>query len=393
MIVNIVLALLCALLFFWLLVFPVSAWIVVHVVYPRRIARMPGEPGFRVNLIVPCKGTNVYLEENLRAFASQDYPDCVVTFVTNTPEDEANPVIAAVARGNPRVRHLVCGLSDACAPKVYAMIKAVESDPRSVVYLIGDSDMRPEADWAKEMARPFLDPRVSVTTSHRWVKPDARGMAPSLYTILSGYYCMYLAAPILNLVWGGAFGISRAAYTEMGIAELWSTTASDDVALSNRMAERHVGAFYVPRGIATSYETHHSMAALMKWYNRQSLTGKLHEFATWLGGLIVETLVSLSLAGSLVLLAVEAATGTLEYHALAAPVVVAAIIICSLITRLTYPERRDIPLWQWALLPIVGHFVIAASFWCSAFMNTMTWGSFTFTVGRDGKVVKIDPEK
>ena len=175
MLIDILLAPPFALLFFWLLVFPVSAWIVVHIAYPRRLARVPGEPGFRVNLIVPCKGSNAYLEQNLRAFASQDYPDYVVTFVTNTPGDEANPVIASVARGNPRVRPLVSGLSDACAPKVYAQIVAVDSDPRSVVYVFGDSDMLPDRDWLKEMARPFLDPRVSVTTAHRWVVPDARG--------------------------------------------------------------------------------------------------------------------------------------------------------------------------------------------------------------------------
>jgi cellulose synthase/poly-beta-1,6-N-acetylglucosamine synthase-like glycosyltransferase len=392
MIVNLLFVVLFAILFFWLLAFPVSAWIVVHILYPRRLRRTPGEPGFRVNLIVPCKGNNRYLEENLRAYASQDYPDCVITFVTNTREDEANPVIASVARGNLRVRALVCGLSEACAPKVHAQIVAVESDPQSVAFVFGDSDMRPRADWLKEMARPFIDPRVSVTTSHRWVIPDARGLAPSLYSILSGYYCMYLASPILPMLWGGGFGISRAAYDDMGIAELWSTTASDDLALSNRMMERHVRPFFVPRGTATSLETHHTMAALMRWYNRQSLTGKLHAFAAWLGGLFLETLVSLSLLGSVVLLVVEAATGTLEYHALAAVVVAGAVIACSLITKLTYPKRRDIPLWQWAFLPLVGHFVIAASFWCSAFMSTMTWGSFTFTVGRDGKVSRIDPE-
>ena len=393
MIADILLAILFALLFFWLLAFPVSAWIVVHLLYPRRIARLRGEPGFRVNLIVPCKGRNGYLDQNLRAFASQDYPDYVVTFVTNTPEDEANPVIAAIARGNSRVRPLVAGLSDACAPKVYAQIVAVESDPKSVVYVFGDSDMRPETDWLKEMARPFLDPRVKVTTSHRWVDPDARGLAPSLYAILAGYYCMYLASPFIALLWGGAFGISRAAYEEMGVAELWSTTASDDVALSNRMAARRVRPFFVPRGLATSRETHHSLPSMMTWYNRQSLTGKLHEFGTWLAGLIVETLVGLSLVGSLILLVVEAATGTLEYHALAAPLVFFAVIACSLITKLTYARRRDIPLWQWAFLPLIGHFVIAASFWASAMQNRMTWGSFTFTVDRDGKVVRIDADR
>jgi cellulose synthase/poly-beta-1,6-N-acetylglucosamine synthase-like glycosyltransferase len=391
MIVDILLALLLLVLFFWLLAFPVSAWLVVHLRYPRRLRRISREPGFPVNVIVPCKGSNSYLEENLRAYASQDYPRYQVTFVTNTAEDEARVAIASVAQGNPRVRHLVAGLSETCASKVYAQIVAVESDAQSDVFLFGDSDMRPQPGWIREMVRPFLDSRVSVTTSHRWVDPDARGFAPSLYTVLSGFYCMYLAAPFLAFVWGGAFGISRRAYVEMGVTELWSTTASDDVALSNRMAAHHVRPFFVPRGVCASRETFHSLGALMSWYNRQSLTGKLHSFHFWLTGLTIETFVSLAWAGSLVLLVAEAVTGSLDYHALAAPVIMLSVAAGSMITKLTYPRRRDIPLWQWALLPLIGHFVVAASFWCSAFQRSMTWGSFTYTVDRDGKVARIDP--
>ena len=96
---NILLVVLSLILFFWLLAFPISAWVIVHVGYPHRLRRMPGEPDFPVNVIVPCKGSNAYLEENLRAFASQDYPGYVATFVTNAPEDEANEVIASVPGG------------------------------------------------------------------------------------------------------------------------------------------------------------------------------------------------------------------------------------------------------------------------------------------------------
>lgn len=177
----------------------------------------------------------------------------------------------------------------------------------------------------------------------------------------------------------------------MGVTDLWSTTASDDIALSNRMAERHVRPCYVPRGVCTSLESHRDLRAMMKWYNRQCLTTKLHEFPFWLAGLAIETLVSIAWAGSVGLLIVEAVTGSLDYHALAAPLIMFSIMACSVMAKLTYPQRRDVPLWQWVLLPLIGHFIVAASFWCSAFRSTMTWGAFNYTVGRDGKVVRIDP--
>jgi glycosyltransferase involved in cell wall biosynthesis len=392
MIVTMLLVFAVVVLFAWLLVFPISAWIVVHVVYPRWLRRNPGEPDYPVNVIVPCMGKSMYLEENLRAYAAQDYPRYTVTFVTDTPDDDANAVIAFVARGNPRVRHLVAGQSTSCAGKVHAMIAAVASDRKSEVFLFGDSDLRPDPHWAREMARPFLDPGVSVVTSHRWVHAEERGLAPSLYTVLSGHYCIYLATPFLAVVWGGAFGISRKAYEGMGIEKVWSTTASDDVALGNRMAELRVRPFYVPRGVCTSPEAHLSLGAMKKWFDRQALNGRIHQFPTWLGGLFVESLVCLALLGSLALLVVEAAAGSFDVYALAAPATVCAIAACSVIAKLTYPRRREIPLWQWAFVPLIGHFMIAASFWRPLFKNnTMTWGSFTYTVGRNKKVVRIEP--
>jgi hypothetical protein len=71
----------------------------------------------------------------LRAFASNDDTEYTVTLVMNIPEDEANPVIASVAWGDPRVRHLLAGRSAICAPKICAQIFAIDGDPRSEVFL------------------------------------------------------------------------------------------------------------------------------------------------------------------------------------------------------------------------------------------------------------------
>jgi cellulose synthase/poly-beta-1,6-N-acetylglucosamine synthase-like glycosyltransferase len=391
MILNAVLGLLFLVLLFWLLACPVTAWIVVHVVSPRRERRICGEPDFPVNLIVPCCGRSAYLEGNLRSFGSQEYRRLRVTFVTRTKQDEASAAIASVARENPRVRHLVAGMSGKRSNKVHSMLTAFQTDRQSSVFLVGDSDLRPAPGWVREMVRPFLDPRVSVTTAHRWIEPRSRGLASSLYTILGGVHCMEIALPFLVQVWGGGFSISRKAYADLGIAELWSTTVSDDVALSNRMAERGVRPFFVPRGVSTSHETPGSLGELMAWYTRWFVTGKFYEFSLWLAGLALETLVCLALAGSLVLLAVEVITGFLEYHALAAPVIIACVAAGPLIMKLTYRWKRDVPAWHWAAVPLVGHFIAAACAWRSVFQGVITWASFTYTVDRDGKVTRKEP--
>jgi hypothetical protein len=129
----------------------------------------------------------------------------------------------------------------------------------------------------------------------------------------------------------------------------------------------------------------------MAWYTRWFVTGKFYEFSLWLAGLALETLVCLALAGSLVLLAVEVITGFLEYHALAAPVIIACVAAGPLIMKLTYRWKRDVQAWHWAAVPLVGHFIAAACAWRSVFQGVITWASFTYTVDRDGKVTRKEP--
>ncbi len=48
-------------------ILPLNAWAYCRLVYPLWHRRIPGEPAFPVNLIVPCKGTTGHLADNLRA--------------------------------------------------------------------------------------------------------------------------------------------------------------------------------------------------------------------------------------------------------------------------------------------------------------------------------------
>jgi ceramide glucosyltransferase len=389
MILDILMLAVLLMLFFWLVVFPAGAWIVVSVLYPRRIRSLGREPDFPVNVIVPCKGAGPHLQENLGAIASQDYPDFRVTFVTDTADDAALPAISAVARDNPRASHLVAGMAERCAQKSHVQLAAIAADNGSQVFVICDSDLRPEPHWLREMVRPFVDGSVSVTTSHRWIEPGKLGAAQIFYTLLGGYYTMYLATPFLAWVWGGCFAISRKAFDEMGIAAVWGDTLSDDVTLRNRLAECKSRPFFVPRAVTASHETHASLGRLLKWYTRQSLTGKLYTFGQWLLGIFVQTVLCAALLASLGLLAGQAATATLDHRALFFPLLVVFIMLGGILAKLPYLRRRDVPLWCWILMPIPGQFVITYSFWRSAFQRKYTWGSATYIVGRRGRVERV----
>jgi hypothetical protein len=390
MAMTIIAVMILALEVYYLLAYPLSALYYVRVTYPRFLRTLKGEPGFPVQVIVPCKGRGEHLLQNLRAIAAQDYPRALFTFVTDTGDDEAREAIEAVVRECPRARHLVAGLSPLCAQKNYVQIAAVESDPRSDVFVVCDSDMQPATDWLREMVRPFLDPGVSVASTVRWIQPHAPGAGPYVYVGLNAYYAMMLATPLNTpLVWGGCFAISRKAWRDMGVAELWSRTASDDLTLSARMAERRVRPVFVPRAVSTSPEAHGTVRGLCAWYTRQAVTGRVHAPATWALGMGIETLVLLSLLGSLGLFVSELAGAPAGIGLWAAPALCALLILNALLVKVPYLARRDMPFIWWFIVPFLGHLFIPLSMWPSLFIRDFHWSGVTYEFNRDRTVRRL----
>jgi ceramide glucosyltransferase len=375
-----------AVLAIYLVLMPAVCWVRARYTIPRRISRLGREPDFPVNVIVPCYGTSEYLEANLRAIASYDYPNAVTTFVTDTAEDASLPAIRAVLKENPRARHIVSGRSQTASGKNHAQLKAIQQDAVSEVFVIFDSDMRPGPGWLREMVRPFVDPGVSVTASSRYIVPHGKGVAPRLYTALETFRPLMLAAPLFVLVWGGYFAVRRKAFQELGLAELWQYTENDDLVMCGRMAKRGMKPVFVPAAMNPSLEVHETISSLANWFCRQAVTGKYHAFLPYTLLVGIETLVSLALAGSVALLAVQAATGTMDILSFTPLVVLILVIGNILMTKLPYRKYRDMSIWWWLFVPVPGHFIIAGALWQSAFKKRMKWAGATLVFNKDGTI-------
>ena len=377
----------------YLIILPGLSGISAGILIPRRLARLGRNPAFPVNVIVPCYGSSEHLEENLRAIAASDYPNAVTTFVTDTPDDAAMGAINAVVRENPRARHIVSGRAERTSGKNHAQLVAIEADTGSEVFVIMDSDMRPQPGWLREMVRPFLDPGVTVSCSSRWIIPTVRGLAPKMYAALESYRPLMLAAPVVTLLWGGYFAIRRSTFLALGIAELWQNTEDDDLVLCNRLAENGMRPVFVPAAMSPSFEVHRTVASLVRWFSRQGLTGRLHAFVPWLALVASETIICLATAGSLGLLIAQAATAHLNWMALLAPILILLIEANMLLVRLPYRANKGMsPVW-WFLLPIPENFIMCYSLWTTAFVKKMQWGSATIVFNKDGTISKQIPEK
>ena len=365
---------------------PLSSWIYTGLIYPRHRRKIQGDPRFRVNVIVPCKGKTDQLEENLNAIAAQKYDNYVLTFVTDTDDDEAVEIIQKITQKLSTASHLVTGYADYCAQKSYVQMKAIAADTESDVFVICDSDMRPDQTWLTEMVRPFLLPDVAVTTAHRWIIPEKRAFGSFVYTVFGGYYTMFLSSPVMNWVWGGCFAIRRRSYDELGVADIWSCTASDDITLKNVLTATHIKTFFVPPAVTASHELHASVRSLSRWFTRQSYFGKVYEKPSWILSICSETLIAVFFCVAFAFLLVDCVTPGLSYRVLFAPIMIAVVMLSGLLVKLPYLDKEDFSLVLWMLLSAFSHVIAVYSLWRSAFMKKIRWGNVQYEFYRDGKI-------
>jgi ceramide glucosyltransferase len=125
----------------------------------------PAPRGPAVTVLKPVRGLEPGLEENLRSFCAQDYPDVEVVFGVRDPGDPALEVIRRVAASFPDRTSVVVG--DGVArfrnPKIATLAPMLEHATGDVL-VIADSDMRVTPDYLRAVVAPFADERVGAVT-------------------------------------------------------------------------------------------------------------------------------------------------------------------------------------------------------------------------------------
>ena len=119
-----------------------------------------------VTLIVPLHGAEPLLEENLRAFAEQNYPDLQVVLGVAHAGDPALPIARAVAAALPDRRIDIDIGEDASArnPKlanVLSMMRLV----RNTTLILADSDTRVDADYVRAVTAPLQNAEIGAVTA------------------------------------------------------------------------------------------------------------------------------------------------------------------------------------------------------------------------------------
>ena len=246
-----------------------------------------------VSLIVPCRGLDDGLENNLLTLLRQEYPAYEVIFVVDDADDPAAAVIENVkgkfqGRDAETQRFIDTGLIVASkargsSQKVENLREAVlHADARSEVFAFADSDARPSADWLRSLVAPLADESVGATTGYRWFISRQPNLATEMRSVWNASIASALGPNTKsNFCWGGAMAVRRETFGKLDIRERWRGTLSDDFAVTRAMGAAGLPIRLVPQALTASLENC-TFRELLEFTTRQMKITRVYAPNLWM---------------------------------------------------------------------------------------------------------------
>jgi cellulose synthase/poly-beta-1,6-N-acetylglucosamine synthase-like glycosyltransferase len=273
---------------YWILAAPALLLSIAGLVTQRRRSRyfterlaMRGHWTPPVTLIVPVKGNDEGLRENLAALASLDYPDYELLIVARSASDIPPGALPG------RIKVVLRGGGDSdTGDKVQNLQAAVRAARKhSQIFAFADSDGRPTAGWLRALIAPLEDENTGASTGYRWFTPS-----PATFWSLMASVWNSAAGGLLGdgdnpFAWGGAMAIRKETFFAVRVHEFWKGTVSDDYALSAAVHAAGLSIAYAPGALTPSFDRP-GAAAFFRWIRRQMVITRVYNPRLWWMGFL-----------------------------------------------------------------------------------------------------------
>ncbi len=336
----------------------------------------PGSGAEPISILKPLSGLDEGLEDNLRSFFLQDYPDFEILFAVRDAGDPAAGLVAKLQAEFPSVpsRLIVTGQPPYPNAKVYSLHRMVSESQRDLI-VMSDSDVRVTPGMLKQIAGEFRDPNLGLATCPYRAVPG-RSIWSRLEAV--GLNTEFLAGILTaRLIEGVKFGVGptmalrRKALTRIGGMERVKDYLAEDFMLGKLIAEAGHGT------ILSSYVIEHRIGSQnwranfdhrLRWVRstrRSRPTGYAGQVFTY----------PLPLA----LLLVAADPSWL-------PALPAVLVVRFLAARAVAYQtlKDDVTSKAWYLVPIQD--ILSFGFWIAGFFgNYVTWRGRAYRLLPDGR--------
>lgn len=353
----------------------------------------------RANVIIPCKGMEHQLRENLTAFLHQDHPNYEVTFVVERATDPAVQLIRNLQKENRciKTRLVIAGRTEDCGQKVHNLRRATEDLSIDVdVLVFADSDANPKNTWLRWIVNRVGRENLGARTGYRWMFPKNKKVPTLLGCTINNALTSFLGRGKHYLVWGGSWAIHRNIFDAVGIREAWSGVLSDDLVASRALKSANLEIEFEPQCVCTTV-VEFNWATLTEFMRRQLLIGRRYSPMYWLASMAIVVTSQVGFWGGLIGGAFAISAGySIGYWALLSSaglylLGVARAGIRQNIGRSndhTWRSYRRARKFDMFCGPFTG-LATAAMMMMSAFGNTISWRGIKYFVGRGGRVLLV----
>ena len=338
------------------------------------------------SVIVPVKGEDEGLRENLAALASLDYPDYELLVVARTAADIPPGVLPARAK-----IVLAHGAGGPTAEKVQNLQSAVKAvRQRSQILAFADSDTRVTRRWLRALAAPLGEPGVGAATGYRWFLP----VPPTFWGLMRGVWDAVVAGTLgpgdNRFAWGGAMAIRKETFIEARVADYWKNTLSDDYALSAAVHAAGLAIAYAPGALAPCLD-HIAAAGFFRWMRRQLAIARVYDPRQWWPPLVAHIFYCGGMAASVVAAAKGYRLAELALVAQLFPGMWKGFNRAAL-AKAALPEydawfRRHA--WVYTVWVPLATWVWLVGLAASAFANSIEWRGYRYGLKRGAGIISI----
>jgi cellulose synthase/poly-beta-1,6-N-acetylglucosamine synthase-like glycosyltransferase len=229
-----------------------------------------------VTLIVPVKGPEEGLRENLASLAAQDYPDYELIVTARTAEDIPEGVLPAGARV------VLAGEPDGnTSEKIQNLLAGIQAArPQSQVLAFADSDGRVSRSWLRALVGPLADPGVGASTGYRWYLPQPADFWSLLRSVWNAVIAGRFGPEQSDFAWGGAMAIRRDVFERCRVRDFWEGAVSDDYRLSEAVRRAGFRIQFTPAALVVS-PGRTTAREFWSWTRRQLLITRFYCPRLW----------------------------------------------------------------------------------------------------------------
>lgn len=216
-----------------------------------------------VLVVVPCRGMDYSLGNNLKNLKAQNYGNFRILAVVDSENDGAVKSIQSAG-----LEMMIS--TDACtncSGKVRAIASAFSANHDYDIYVIADSDILTGPDWLVNLVSPLKHDRYGLSTTFPYFEP--KGGFWSKVKLVWGFVGMgMMESKLTRFGWGGSLAFRKELLSGENL-DFFRGYVSDDVALTKICKRMNLQIAYV-REAMPLINSPDDFKTFIEWANRQT---------------------------------------------------------------------------------------------------------------------------